>query len=96
MPPDVCKDSEMLRARLGADARVYGDAVARLVLATGDAFKQAYERARMARRACRLAEKRLKEHTEQHHCESAKTAEVSSRRSRQVSPSAPLSPERRS
>jgi hypothetical protein len=72
MPPVaiICSDREILEARLRADLKVYGDTVARLLLETsGDAFNKAYERAELARRAFRAAQKRLSAHLAKHRCE---------------------------
>ena len=65
----VCKDSEILQSRLHADLMVYADSVARLILATEDAFKKDYERAKRAKRAFKLAKKQLDQHITKHHCE---------------------------
>lgn len=69
MRQPVCKDSEILKARLHADVKVYGDSVARLILANGDVLHEAYERAELARRALKSAKKRLNQHLAEHHCE---------------------------
>ena len=65
----ICKELEILKARLHADLRVYGDCAARLILETGAEFETAYERARRAKQAYDEARQRLNEHASQHCCE---------------------------
>ena len=91
----------MLKARLDADVKVYGDSVARLILASDDASKKAsddaskkaYARAKLARRAFKSAKKLLNQHIAEHHCEPTNPASSSPA---EESPTAQPSPESRS
>ena len=68
-PALSCKDLELLKARLHADIRVYGDFAARLILETGAEFDKAYQRAQRAKHAYERSRQILNQHAAEHHCE---------------------------
>jgi len=65
-PP--CKAREILKARVRADLKVYGDAVNTLQRSMGRDFKKAHANAERARLAFETASKKLADHVASHGC----------------------------
>jgi acetyl-CoA carboxylase carboxyltransferase component len=77
--PGRCKTREMLKARVRAELRVYGDAIAVLqkhsidalsaLQDTRDSFKKAHQLAEHARLAYQVSRRKLDDHIASHGCE---------------------------